>query len=632
MTPPPLAAQRSPSDIARETIRQLALRRLPPTPGNYAQIWAELAGAPQNNQADWGNVIRNLVRQWDVRHPVWTPGRKRESLEHVLNAFGEDGNKLAQRLTNLVRSWSERGIHSASDTVPLSLDAANTITPITPIAAITPAPQSSGRIEVAGLPAAGATAGSNPGNNAGNSAGNNAGNSQVEAANGVSLAPPAGSALVPAVAAAAAVASADRYAASQPAAAGTAGAAGTVGAVDNAAFTAVRDLCTELLKLSVGQGAVGDERLQTRASGLIERLKAAHTSHEMNHLAPALRDFVRSVELRRGAQQDRIDGLISLLHLIVSNIEELVPDSRWVKGQVERLRDLISGPLDSRTLSEAEQAFRDVLLRQGRIRKSIDEAKAALRDMLTSFIDRIDVVSESTGEYQGKIKRYADSIEQVDDLSQLPGIIKDLLADTRAVQSDMVRAREELIEARQRAQSYELEVAQLERELADVSKLVKSDELTQVLNRRGLNEAMEIEAARSDRDGTPLSVALLDVDNFKLLNDTHGHDVGDSALKHLAKVVRQTVRPTDIVARFGGEEFVVLLPDTRSAEAAEVMVRVQRQLTRNYFLENNSRLLITFSAGVTERQAKEDMNVVVARADEALYKAKDGGKNLVVRL
>jgi len=271
-------------------------------------------------------------------------------------------------------------------------------------------------------------------------------------------------------------------------------------------------------------------------------------------------------------------------------------------------------------------------LRQSRIRKSIDEAKAALRDMLTSFIDRIDVVSESTGEYQGKIRQYADSIERIDDLSQLPGIIKNLLSDTRAVQSDMVRAREELVEARQRAQSYELEVAQLERELADVSKLVKSDELTQVLNRRGLNEAMEIEAARSDRDGTPLSVALLDVDNFKLLNDTHGHDVGDSALKHLAKIVRTTVRPTDIVARFGGEEFVVLLPDTRSAEAAEVMVRVQRQLTRTYFLENNSRLLITFSAGVTERNPREDMNVVVARSDEALYKAKDGGKNLVVRI
>ena len=220
----------------------------------------------------------------------------------------------------------------------------------------------------------------------------------------------------------------------------------------------------------------------------------------------------------------------------------------------------------------------------------------------------------------------------VDDLSQLPAIIKGLLEDTRAVQADMLRAREELQQARQRATDYERQIVRLESELVDVSNLLKSDQLTGVLNRRGLNEAFTIESARSDRDGNPLCVALLDVDNFKSLNDTHGHDVGDRALQHLAEIVRRTVRPTDIVARYGGEEFVVVLPQTAIADAEEIMSRVQRQLTRNFFLQNNERLLITFSAGVTERLPNEPQSLAVTRADTALYQAKGTGKNKVVRI
>ena len=127
-----------------------------------------------------------------------------------------------------------------------------------------------------------------------------------------------------------------------------------------------------------------------------------------------------------------------------------------------------------------------------------------------------------------------------------------------------------------------------------------------------------------------MCVALLDVDNFKMLNDTHGHAVGDHALKHLAEVVRATVRPTDTVARYGGEEFVVLLPNTAVNEACEVMTRVQRQLTRNFFLQDNARLLITFSAGVAQRIAGEPHGEALVRADQALYQAKGTGKNKVV--
>ena len=99
---------------------------------------------------------------------------------------------------------------------------------------------------------------------------------------------------------------------------------------------------------------------------------------------------------------------------------------------------------------------------------------------------------------------------------------------------------------------------------------------------------------------------------------------------HLTGVVRQALRPSDVLARFGGEEFVVLLPHTPIGEAVNVMVRLQRELTRHFFMHNHERVLITFSAGVAQRSAGESRDGMIKRADAALYEAKRTGKNRVV--
>ena len=122
----------------------------------------------------------------------------------------------------------------------------------------------------------------------------------------------------------------------------------------------------------------------------------------------------------------------------------------------------------------------------------------------------------------------------------------------------------------------------------------------------------------------------MDIDHFKKLNDSLGHDTGDEALAHLAHVTKAALRPTDVLARYGGEEFVIILPDTPVAEGVQVMTRVQRELTRNFFLHRNERVLITFSAGVAERLAGEEAAETTKRADAALYHAKHSGRNRVV--
>ena len=105
------------------------------------------------------------------------------------------------------------------------------------------------------------------------------------------------------------------------------------------------------------------------------------------------------------------------------------------------------------------------------------------------------------------------------------------------------------------------------------------------------------------------------MDNFKLINDRLGHSHGDSALVHLADVVRSVVRPQDVLARYGGEEFVLLLPDTAVAHGVDILQRLQRELTQRFFLANNDKVLITFSAGVAQVHASETGMAALQRAD-----------------
>jgi diguanylate cyclase len=170
-------------------------------------------------------------------------------------------------------------------------------------------------------------------------------------------------------------------------------------------------------------------------------------------------------------------------------------------------------------------------------------------------------------------------------------------------------------------------VRELEGELQRLSEEVSTDALTQVANRRGLAQAFDVESARSQREGSPLAIGLIDIDNFKKLNDSLGHGAGDVALKALATQVRTALRPVDHVARFGGEEFVVLLPGTAVTDAQEALTRVQRSLSMGLFMHEGREVFVTFSAGVTVWRAGEPLGSSLERADSALYEAKRTGKN-----
>jgi two-component system cell cycle response regulator len=167
---------------------------------------------------------------------------------------------------------------------------------------------------------------------------------------------------------------------------------------------------------------------------------------------------------------------------------------------------------------------------------------------------------------------------------------------------------------------------------ARLEALATTDAVTTLLNRRALVDRLSHEMERARRYGTPLALLMVDLDHFKDINDTHGHLVGDEALREVARVLDSAVRNVDIVARYGGEEFAIVLPETSNEGAVAFAERVRERVAEHVFAnERLPSLRITVSVGVASVPSAdiESVEDFFARSDEALYRAKAGGRNQV---
>jgi diguanylate cyclase (GGDEF)-like protein len=166
--------------------------------------------------------------------------------------------------------------------------------------------------------------------------------------------------------------------------------------------------------------------------------------------------------------------------------------------------------------------------------------------------------------------------------------------------------------------------------LETINKLLETqattDALTGIYNRIKFNTSLTMEMARSERYQSPLSLILFDIDHFKNVNDTYGHSAGDNVLKRLAKRIQASIRETDIFARWGGEEFVILAPGLFIMEAVQLAEKLRRNIEELYFIKPQK---ITLSFGVAAFKKGDSSTVLINRADEALYRAKENGRNQV---
>ncbi len=391
----------------------------------------------------------------------------------------------------------------------------------------------------------------------------------------------------------------------------------------------LRDLLTRTLTFAVASLLTSIPELAAEAEAVSAAIKNVRTDTELNEIGNRLKQLCFRIELKSGDINEQQEKMLQLFRLLLDNVNYLLEDDSWLRGQLDVVQSLIAGPINHRALEEAEQSLKEVIYKQGTLKGSLSEAKATVKNMIAIFIDRLSTIATSTNAYHGKIDNYSQQIAKAEHIGELNDILNDVMRDTRSIQAEALQSRDQLLAARQDAQDAEARIRALEAELAEVSALASHDQLTNSLNRRGLDEAFERERSRAERFGSTLSIALLDLDDFKKFNDEHGHEAGDEALIHIVKIIRDTLRSMDVIGRFGGEEFVVLLPDTPVQEAVAVIGRLQKELTKRIFVYENQRSFITFSAGVAMRTADESLQDTIKRADAAMYQAKKSGKNKV---
>jgi diguanylate cyclase len=329
-------------------------------------------------------------------------------------------------------------------------------------------------------------------------------------------------------------------------------------------------------------------------------------------------------------RQDRLLAeMTELLTALCGSLASVAEEGSWIREQAEALRETLADPTDHRALAQV----RTLLAQTNDVQRALSGQRhasiAALKHMLAEWVTSMGALADTTDQFGSRVSAHAARIEEADSIASLADTVQGLLTDARSMRATLDESREGIEAARARAGDLEREVSRLERELAATSSQMVTDFLTDTMNRRGLEqsfaEAVRVGAATQ----TPLCLVVLDVDDFKRLNDTLGHQGGDDALRQLARILKDKARPGDSVARYGGEEFVLLMPGLPVDAAAEQLHRLQRDVTSHVFLHESTRSFITFSAGITEVRARDSLSSAIGRADEAMYAAKRAGKNCV---
>ncbi len=369
----------------------------------------------------------------------------------------------------------------------------------------------------------------------------------------------------------------------------------------------------------------------TPADALMRELEAAQAELKAGGASPERATQMAALCLRARHLLDHrrhlFDELGGLCRELSSSLVDLAEDDSWARGQAEAMNNTLAQGLSGRGVRTVSELLAGTRERQRALRDERSKARDSLKTLIQRMLAELGELGQHTDRFQNSVGRYADAIEQADSLESLAGTVREMVEESRSVQGLVAQTQARLTLEHDRAAALTQRVDELEGELRRLSNEVHTDQLTQVANRRGLIQAFGIEQARAERESTRVALALLDIDNFKKLNDSLGHHAGDIALKSLAERAQSSLRPGDMVARYGGEEFVLMLPDTPLDEAQQVLVRLQRSLSSALFNHEGKDVFVTFSAGVTLYRPGETLEAALDRADVALYEAKHTGKN-----
>jgi len=381
---------------------------------------------------------------------------------------------------------------------------------------------------------------------------------------------------------------------------------------------------------------------------LIEGLAEQIRQQEAAQLLPEREEQKSSLP---PATRERNESMRDFLALLL----ERIAFTEAMESRRARLINTLEDPRDQ-TLSSILIDRAACLIND--MRRMIEREKADLANFLKQVTDALSDIDQHTQTGLDQIQAHRDAhaalnaaveehvgdmhqtVEKAADLDQLKSAVRERLQRIRqqiqqfreSEEQRFQQSESETERMRARVETLEQQTAELDEQLRASQNQLLRDTLTGLPNRLALDERINLEVARARRDQTVLCLAIWDIDRFKDINDTYGHQAGDKALHVVGKTLAKLIRDVDMVARFGGEEFVMLLPATMPDQAMEVVERIREKLAATAFRFKEKPLQITLSCGLTQYRPGEQPEDTFARADEALYQAKEEGRNRCVRV
>jgi diguanylate cyclase len=245
-----------------------------------------------------------------------------------------------------------------------------------------------------------------------------------------------------------------------------------------------------------------------------------------------------------------------------------------------------------------------------------------VRSLVDLVVDRTATLAADIGQHNQGIKQTVDELRRAQE--------KELvlrLAEALTTKADSIHG---CVDSTQRdLEGTRLTLQRMSLELSETRQSLLEDALTGAQNRRGMDAILSREVARAKRNKDRLTVAMIDIDHFKQVNDTYGHDVGDRLLAHVSMIAKSVLRDSDSLVRYGGEEFLLILPEADIKGGEFVLDRLRVVIARSPLMDDQRKIEVTFSGGLAQLKDGENGHNLVLRADRALYEAKRAGRNCV---
>lgn len=261
----------------------------------------------------------------------------------------------------------------------------------------------------------------------------------------------------------------------------------------------------------------------------------------------------------------------------------------------------------------------------GDAERELIEVKSAIRALIDSLIEELVDIDAGMTKYSDMLADTSKQLAAPSDIGVLSDLVEKLIRETNRQRDSNVRNLE-------KANSLKQDISKMRDVLEEMSEAAFEDALTGIANRRALDQTLQLLIEKADAADEPYCLILLDVDHFKRVNDDHGHTVGDRVLRFVAEMIKRSVKGGDFVARFGGEEFAIVLPNTAYQDGFQLAQNILKNIsTARFKIRKNGKSLhsITLSAGITELRHDDSLESFIDRADSHLYAAKDAGRNVV---